>query len=212
MTVLPTASPLRLRRECLRLFRVNRRVLAWTVGLHLAAAFIAVVPPWILGDLVSAVQHGTTTHHVDVVALVLLGVIVAQSVTMRTARFMAYSLGERLLAELREGFIARLLALPLGVVEEVRSGDLLNRATGDIEAALSDIQHALRLAPDDIVANRRLLAWADGERDPLRHSPTESAIEEIVLGLGAGAHEVGVGHAGERPRVIGRDLSHWLKA
>ena len=32
MTVLPTASPLRLRRECLRLFRVNRRALAWTVG------------------------------------------------------------------------------------------------------------------------------------------------------------------------------------
>src|SRR5207248_6519227 len=158
----------------------NRRALAWTVGLHLAAAFIAVVPPWILGDLVSAVQHGTTTHHVDVVALVLLGVIVAQSVTMRTARFMAYSLGERLLAELREGFIARLLALPLGVVEEVRSGDLLNRATGDIETLTRSMQLA---APEVLVASVRLLVIVAAAFvvAPLVAAPMLIAVPPLVV-------------------------------
>jgi ABC-type multidrug transport system fused ATPase/permease subunit len=136
------------------LFRDNRRALIWTVLLHLAAAFIAVVPPWILGDLVSAVQRGTTTHHVDVVALALLVVIAAQAVTMRSARFAAYSLGERLLAELREGFIGRVLALPLGVVEEVRGGDLLNRATGDVETLTRSVQLAV---PEVLVATVRLL-------------------------------------------------------
>jgi ABC-type multidrug transport system fused ATPase/permease subunit len=143
-----------LRRECRRLLRDNRRALIWTVVLHLAAAFIAVVPPWILGDLVSAVQHGTTTHHVDVVAVALLIVVLAQSVTMRSARYAAYSLGERLLAELREGFIRRVLALPLGVVEEVRGGDLLNRATGDVETLTRSVQLAV---PEVLVATVRLL-------------------------------------------------------
>jgi ABC-type multidrug transport system fused ATPase/permease subunit len=132
----------------------NRRALVWTVLLHLVAAFIAVVPPWILGDLVSAVQHGTTAHHVDIVAITLLCVVVAQAVTMRSARFAAYSLGERLLAELREGFIGRVLALPLGVVEEVRGGDLLNRATGDVETLTRSVQLAV---PEVLVASVRLL-------------------------------------------------------
>ena len=154
MTVLPTASPARLRRECMRLLRTNRRALLLTVGLHLAAAFIAVVPPWILGGLVSAVQHGTTVHHVNVVALGLLVVIAAQAITMRAARFAAYSLGERLLAELREGFIGRVLGLPLGVVEEVRAGDLLNRATGDVETLTRSMQLAV---PEVLVASLRLV-------------------------------------------------------
>ena len=154
MTVLPTASPARLRGECARLLRVNRRALVVTVALHLVAAFIGVVPPWILGDLVSAVQNGTTVHHVDLVALTLLVVIATQAVTMRAARFAAYSLGERLLAELREGFIGRILALPLGVVEEVRGGDLLNRATGDVETLTRSMQLAV---PEVLVASVRLL-------------------------------------------------------
>ncbi len=35
---------------------------------------------------------------------------------------------------------------------------------GDKEAAIADIRTALALAPDDIQANRRMLAWGDGER------------------------------------------------
>src|SRR3954447_6789470 len=129
MTVLPVASPKRLRAECTRLMRANRRTLAWTVALHLFAAFVSVLPPRILGGLVAAVQRGTTTHHVDVVAMTLVVVVAVQALTTRAARLAAYTLGERLLAELREGFVGRVLGLPLGVVEEVRSGDLLNRAT-----------------------------------------------------------------------------------
>jgi len=154
MNVLPTASTARLKREVTRLLRVNRRTFVWTVLLHLLAALIAAVPPWVLGELVSAVQRGTTAHHVDVVAVVLLVVVVTQAVMMRQARYAAYALGERMLAELREGFIGKVLALPLGVVEEVKSGDLLNRATGDVETLTRSMQLAV---PEVLVAAIRLV-------------------------------------------------------
>jgi ABC-type multidrug transport system fused ATPase/permease subunit len=154
MTVLPVASPTRLRSECLRLLRDNRPALAWTVALHLCAALVSVLPPRILGGLVAAVQTATTTHHVDVVALTLGAVVAVQAVTTRAARLAAYTLGERLLAELREGFVGRVLALPLGVVEQVRSGDLLNRATGDVETLTRSMQLAV---PEVLVASVRLV-------------------------------------------------------
>jgi len=153
MTVLPVASPRRLRDECLRLLRTNRRTLAWVVVLHLFAAFVSVLPPRILGGLVAAVQHGTTTHHVDIVALTLVVVVAVQAITTRAARLGAYTLGERLLAEVREGFVGRVLSLPLGVVEQVRSGDLLNRATGDVETLTRSMQLAV---PEVLVAAVRV--------------------------------------------------------
>ena len=43
-------------------------------------------------------------------------------------------LGETVFAELREGFLERVLRLPLSTVERAGTGDLVTRSTGDIEA------------------------------------------------------------------------------
>jgi len=157
IAALPTASRSRLREECLRLVGDNRRPFIVTLTLHLLAAVVAVVPPRLLGGLVGAVQAGTTAHYVDIVALVLLVVVGVQSVLTRAARLSAYNLGERLLAELREGFIGRLLTLPLGVVERVGPGDLLSRVTGDIETLTRSFQLAV---PEVLVATIRLVVTA----------------------------------------------------
>jgi ABC-type multidrug transport system fused ATPase/permease subunit len=141
-TTLPIASRPRLNREVRRLLRDNRRTITWIVTLHVVAALIAVVPPRLLGGLVAAVEDGTTTGHVDRVVLVLVVVIVVQALTTRAARLSAYSYAESMLADMREGFIRRVLGLPLGVVEQVRSGDLLNRATNDVDTLTRSIQHA----------------------------------------------------------------------
>jgi ABC-type multidrug transport system fused ATPase/permease subunit len=152
--VLPLASKSRLRSEGLRLARDNRLALTITVLLHIVAAGISVVPPKLLGDLVGAVRAGTTTGHVDHVALVLVVVVVAQAVATRAARLAAYRMAERVLAAVREGFIGRVLGLPLGVVERVSSGDLLNRATGDIETLTRSVQLG---APEILVSVVRVL-------------------------------------------------------
>ncbi|HEU5033289.1 MAG TPA: ABC transporter ATP-binding protein [Mycobacteriales bacterium] len=154
MTILPVASRSRLRRECGELVSRHRRALTWTVLLHLAAALVSVVPPRILGDLVAAVGAGTTTSYVDRAVLVLLVVVLLQAALTRAARLSAYTLGERLLAQLREGFVGRVLALPLGVVERVTGGDLLNRSTGDIDRLTRSMQLAV---PEVLVASVRVL-------------------------------------------------------
>jgi ABC-type multidrug transport system fused ATPase/permease subunit len=86
--------------------------------------------------------------------LVLVGVVVLAALATRAARMAAYRFSEGLLAELREGFIGRVLALPLGVVEKVRSGDLLNRATNDVDTLTRSVQHAV---PEILTAVVRLL-------------------------------------------------------
>jgi len=152
-TLLPVASKTRLRAECARLMHVNRWPLSRLVALHVLAAAIAVVPPRLLGDLVAAVQAGTTPSHVDHVVLVLVVLVLAQAIATRAARLAAYVFAERLLADLREGFIGKLLALPLGVVEQVRSGDLLNRATNDVDTLTRSMQMGV---PEVFVAVVRL--------------------------------------------------------
>src|SRR4029079_4290934 len=144
----------RLRSEGLRLARDNRLALTVTVVLHIVAAGIRVVAPWLLGRLVGAVQAGTTAGHVDQVALVLVAVVIAQAVATRAARLASYRMAERVLAAVREGFIGRVLGLPLGVVERVSSGDLLNRATGDIETLTRSVQLG---APEILVSVVRVL-------------------------------------------------------
>jgi ABC-type multidrug transport system fused ATPase/permease subunit len=152
-SVLPLASKARLRSEGRRLARDNRIALAITVLLHILAAAISVVPPKLLGDLVGAVRAGTTVGHVDRVALALMLVVASQAIATRAARLAAYRMAERVLAAVREGFIGRLLGLPLGVVERVGSGDLLNRATGDIETLTRSVQLG---APEVLVSVVRL--------------------------------------------------------
>ena len=48
--------------------------------------------------------------------------LVAQVVLVRAAQMASYVLGERVLAELREEFLDRVLALPLGTVERAGTG------------------------------------------------------------------------------------------
>jgi ABC-type multidrug transport system fused ATPase/permease subunit len=180
MTTLPVASGGRLRTEVVTLLRANRRAVAWTVAMHLGAALVAVLPPQIVGNLVSAVNDGTTVHHVDMVVLLLASIVVAQAVLTRAARLSAYTLGERLLAQLRESFVGRLLGLPLGVVENVSSGDLLNRATGDVETLTRSVQLAV---PEVLVAAIRVVVIVAAAFivAPIVAAPMFIAVPPLVL-------------------------------
>ena len=151
--LLPTASRERLRAELRRVVRDHRRALSWTVSLNVLAAVIAVVPPRLLGELVSAVRAGTTTGHVDRVVAVLIGVVLLQAVATRAGRLASYRLAEEILARLRETFLGRVIELPLGVVEQVRTGDLLNRATNDVDTLTRSAQNAF---PEILISVMRL--------------------------------------------------------
>jgi ABC-type multidrug transport system fused ATPase/permease subunit len=108
-------------------------MLTAAIGLHALAAVAGLAAPRLLGDLVQAVEEGTSAAHVDKIVLLLAVFLVIQTVLTRQARFVSQSLGEEVLAELREDFVDNTLALPVGVVESAGSGDLLTRTSRDVD-------------------------------------------------------------------------------
>jgi ABC-type multidrug transport system fused ATPase/permease subunit len=141
--ILPVADGTQVRRYAVHLLRRHPRPLALAGVLHVSAALAALAGPRLLGDLVEAVEEGTTLGHVNKIVVVLALFLVAQTVLTRYARFVSFSLGERILAELREDFVENTLALPVGVVESAGSGDLLTRTSRDVEQLGWSVRWAL---------------------------------------------------------------------
>ena len=97
--------------------------------------------------LVQAIRRGTTTTTVDKVTLAIAGFVVTQAVLTRFAKLASAKLGERVLAELREDFVDRTLAIPLSTVERAGTGDLLTRTSRDVDA----LSHSVRFAVPEII-------------------------------------------------------------
>ena len=142
-TTLPIADAPALRAYVRRLAREHPRMLGGTVALHVLAAGAALAAPRLLGNLVEAVETGTTTAYVDRVVVLLAGFLVLQTVLTRYARYLSQVLGETVLAQLREDFVGNVLALPVGVVESAGSGDLLTRTNRDVEELAWSVRWAL---------------------------------------------------------------------
>ncbi len=140
---LPVADGRAVRRYARQIARRHPRVLVLTVSLHLLAAVSGLAAPALLGGLVEAVEKGTTTGHVDRVVAALAGFLVLQTVLTRYARYLSQSLGENILARLREDFVDNSLALPVGVVESAGSGDLLTRTSRDVDQLGWSVRFAL---------------------------------------------------------------------
>ncbi len=142
-TTLPIAGPGAMRSYVRVLVRRHPRLVWGAVALHVSAALAALAAPRLLGGLVEAVEKGTTVGHVDEVIALLAGFLVLQTVLTRYARYVSQVLGEQVLAELREDFVANALALPVGVVESAGSGDLLTRTSRDVEQLGWSVRWAL---------------------------------------------------------------------
>ena len=142
-TRLPVADSPALRRYVKQLARRHPRMLFGALALHVLAAVAALAAPRLLGDLVEAVEQGTTTGYVDRVLMVLAGFLVAQTVLTRYARYVSQVLGEQVLADLREDFVDNALSLPVGVVESAGSGDLLTRISRDVDQLGWSVRMAL---------------------------------------------------------------------
>lgn len=146
---LPVAAPREVRAYVGALARRHPRLLRGALALHVLAAVAALAAPRLIGDLVQAVQQGTTLGHVDRVMALLAVFAVARAVLTRFARYLSQVLGEQVLAELREDFVDNALALPLGVVEDAGSGDLTTRTTRDVDQLNWSVRYSL---PESTIA------------------------------------------------------------
>ena len=142
-TALPVANGRSVRRYAHSIARQHPRMLWGALMLHVAAALAGLAAPRLIGDLVEAVEDGTTVGHVDRIIVVLAAFLVAQTILTRYARYVSQVLGEQVLAELREDFVANTLALPIGTVESAGSGDLLTRTGRDVDQLGWSVRWAL---------------------------------------------------------------------
>jgi ABC-type multidrug transport system fused ATPase/permease subunit len=147
--ILPVASAAEVRRYARATARRHPRALTTAVALHALAAVAGLFAPRLIGDLVEAVQQGTTRAYVDETIALVAVVLLLQSVLTRYARLRSLTLGETVLAELRENFVSHALALPVGVVERAGTGDLLTRTSRDVDALGWSVRFAV---PETIIA------------------------------------------------------------
>ena len=75
-TMLPVADTPAIRRYAASIARRHPRLLFAALVMHSLAAVAALAAPRLLGDLVEAVEQGTTTGHVNRVVLALAGFLV----------------------------------------------------------------------------------------------------------------------------------------
>lgn len=147
--ILPVADRAQVRAYARRLTLKYPRELGLALALHALAAVAGLVAPRMLGGLVEGLAEGRAGLRVDAVALSIAAFVAAQAVLIRFAVYASSLLGEKVLAELREEFVGRVLALPLSTVERAGAGDLLTRTSRDVDALSRTVRHAV---PETLIA------------------------------------------------------------
>lgn len=150
MSTLPIASLGEVRNYARTLITRHRLALTQMLSLYALAAVTALVPAYVIGLLVNdATSHALTSARIAQLLEVVAGSSVAYGVLSFFARRRSYVLGERVFAELRGSFLLSVLNLPLLVVENAGTGDLLSRTTSDVEAMSRTVRFAI---PEWLVA------------------------------------------------------------
>ncbi|MBQ1048922.1 ABC transporter ATP-binding protein [Micromonospora sp. C51] len=153
MSGLPVADRQVVRRAALGLIAVDRRAVAVMLVLHGAAAVAGLATPWLVGRIVDEVAAGAGTAAVDRLALAIGGSVLAHGLLTRYAQYTGHRFGERAVARLREGFVARTLDLPIAVVERAGTGELATRSSVDVTTVGSTVRDVV---PVMVIASTQL--------------------------------------------------------
>ncbi|MEU0597223.1 ABC transporter ATP-binding protein [Streptomyces sp. NPDC006393] len=132
-TTLPVGAPATVRAYVLELLRRHRRAFLLLVTVNTVAVLSSMAGPWLLGDLVERVSDDTRELRLGLTVSLFVLALLVQAVFVREVRLRGATLGERMLADLREDFLIRSVGLPPGVLERAGTGDLLSRITTDID-------------------------------------------------------------------------------
>ncbi|GIH98954.1 ABC transporter ATP-binding protein [Planobispora takensis] len=146
--ILPVADQAQVRAYARRLTLKYPRELTATLTLHGLAAVAGLAVPWLLGGLVGDIEKGAEVD-VTAIALAVAGFLTVQALLVRFAVLTSSRLGEKVLAELREEFVGRVLGLPLSTVERAGSGDLISRTSRDVDALSRTVRYAV---PETLIA------------------------------------------------------------
>jgi ABC-type multidrug transport system fused ATPase/permease subunit len=141
VSALPIAANRELGAYARRVIRAHPAEFRLVIGLQAIAAIAGLFVPWLLGDLVADVSGGHDT--VLRMALLICLFLAAQAVLTRLAGYAAAALGEKILARLREEFVADVLALRPEIIEDADAGDLITRTTRDVDLLSNTVRAAI---------------------------------------------------------------------
>ncbi|WP_432250337.1 ABC transporter ATP-binding protein [Streptomyces sanyensis] len=140
---LPVGSPATVRSYVRELLGRHRTAFAALVGANAVAVIASMVGPWLLGGLVQRAAEGAPELSPGRTAVLFASALAVQAVFVRLMRLRAATLGERMLADLREDFLVRSVRLPPGVLERAGTGDLLSRITTDVDRLANAMREAV---------------------------------------------------------------------
>jgi ATP-binding cassette subfamily C protein len=141
--LLPVASGAATWRVVGSMLRAHRGLAVVTGATIVTATVAGLAFPPIVGRITDVVLGDGTTSTIDVLALALLGALLAQAVLSGWATVLVARLGEQALATLREEVVERALAVPLADVERAGTGDLVARVGDDVDAVSRAVREAI---------------------------------------------------------------------
>lgn len=109
----------------------RRRAVVAVLGAHVAAAAAGVAGPPLLGAALDRIAAGES---MTIILGAFVGVVAVASVLTAVAARWSARLSEGLLFDLRTRVIDAIAAQPVSAIEQAGTGDLLTRATADVEA------------------------------------------------------------------------------
>ena len=131
--ILPIATGRETRRYVMDLFQHFRRFLTLVLGVQILASAAGLVGPLVLENVIDNTSKHGGSARIDEAIVIFAVALVVQTIFTGVSRCLGAILGEGILARLREQLISRVLNLPLSVVERAGSGDLLTRASTDVD-------------------------------------------------------------------------------
>ncbi len=142
-SILPVGSPATVRRYARELIGRHRGSFGVLVTVNTVSIVASMVGPYLLGKLVEDLSTGDRDLHLGRTVTLFLISLAVQAWFVRLVRLRGAILGERMLADLREDFLVRSVALPPSVLERAGTGDLLSRITTDVDRLSNAMREAV---------------------------------------------------------------------
>src|SRR5512132_1316283 len=123
------------------------------VGLScvLTTTAVSLVSPWVLKHAIDDLYSGVTRAKLVLYALLLLGIAVVGATFRFLMRRIIIGVSRNIEYDLRNDFFARLQLYPLPYFQAHRTGDLMSRATNDLNAVRMTVGPAIMYSANTLI-------------------------------------------------------------
>jgi ATP-binding cassette, subfamily B, multidrug efflux pump len=118
-----------------------------------------VLPPLIIGHAIDDMQHGVTRHKLFVLAALLLAVAGVKGIFQFLTRWIVIGISREVEFDLRNDLFRHLETLSYSFYQRTRTGDIMARATNDLNAVRMLLGPAIMYSANTIVSTAGALAF-----------------------------------------------------